>query len=48
VGDTLLVTTTNRVDFGQANRIELLSSGPTGPATIPTIEIRCYDPTVYP
>jgi len=48
VGDTLLVNITTKVAFGQTNRIELLSSGPTGPAAIPTIEIRYYDPTVYP
>ncbi|GAA5198067.1 hypothetical protein GCM10023322_70640 [Rugosimonospora acidiphila] len=48
LGDTLLVNITTKVRFGQTNRIELVSVIPTAALNVTGIEIRYYNPSVYP
>ncbi|WP_345637218.1 hypothetical protein [Rugosimonospora acidiphila] len=47
-GDNLLVNITNKVKFGGTNQIELFSSNSAAAAKINGVEIRFYDPAVYP
>jgi hypothetical protein len=48
IGDTLLVNITTKVDYEGPNRIELLAANANGPSIVPTVEIRYYNPSVYP
>lgn len=48
LGDTLLVNITSKVKFGASNRIELASANPTVAATVTGVELRFYNPSVYP
>jgi len=48
VGDVLMVDITNKVRFGEANRIELMSAVPTAAMTVGTTELRFYNSTTFP
>jgi hypothetical protein len=47
-GDTLRVNVTNHIAFGATNHIELVSAVSTAPVSVTSVELRYYNPTVYP
>jgi hypothetical protein len=47
-GDTMMINITNRLKFGETNHIELLTGNPAAAVPVTGVEIRFYNPTVYP
>jgi hypothetical protein len=43
-----MINITPKVLWGQSNRIEMATTTAAGPVTISGIEIRYYNPTIYP